>query len=127
VNDVKKSIKKIFDTFDKDKSGFIDKNELKGVAAELGLNMGQIDIENMIKDLDLNGDGKISTDEFNLWWLAGRKGSTGTMSQMLSAKLGGEKFFSSLSGTMKKMAEQVQAGSYKKKSSSMEFNFNGAN
>jgi calmodulin len=77
---VKADIKKIFDAFDTDKSGFIDKTELKGVAAGLGIGMGEIDCDNMIRDLDLNRDGKISPDEFNLWWLCGRKGSTGKMS-----------------------------------------------
>jgi Ca2+-binding EF-hand superfamily protein len=36
--------------------------------------MGEVDIDNMVKDLDYNKDGKISPEEFNMWWLAGRKG-----------------------------------------------------
>jgi len=59
---------------------------LSGVIAELGLKMGDHDINNMIRDLDINGDGKISPDEFNSWWLAGRKGFTGQMSKLLLAK-----------------------------------------
>lgn len=79
--------------------------ELRGVAAELGLKMGKVALNNMVKDLDLNGDGQISPDEFSLWWLAGRKGATGAMSQLLAAKLGANKFFEGLSGSMKAMAE----------------------
>jgi hypothetical protein len=104
---VKADIKKIFDAFDTDKSGFIDKIELKGVAAGLGLNMGEIDCENMIRDLDLNKDGKISPDEFYLWWLGGRKGSTGTMSQLLAAKMGGKAFFNKLSTSLKQLGTQA--------------------
>jgi hypothetical protein len=121
---VKADIKKIFDAFDTDKSGFIDKAELKGVAAGLGIGMGEIDCENMIRDLDLNKDGKISPEEFNLWWLGGRKGSTGKMSQLLAAKLGGKAFFSTLNGSLKALATQAQQGSYPCRKSSVEFNFN---
>lgn len=123
---VKAQIKTIFDSFDSDKSGFIDKDELKGVAAGLGLEMGNLEADNMIRDLDLNKDGKISPDEFNLWWLAGRKGSTGTMSQLLAAKFSGG-FFGELGDSMKELAKQAQQGSYKTKKSSVELNFNGSN
>lgn len=39
----------------------------------------------MMLDLDRNKDGKISLDEFQSWWLAGRKGVTGTMSRLMEA------------------------------------------
>jgi hypothetical protein len=123
---VKAQIKTIFDSFDTDKSGFIDKDELKGVAAGLGLEMGNVEAENMVRDLDLNKDGKISPDEFNLWWLAGRKGSTGTMSQLLAAKFSSG-FFGNLGDSMKELAKQAQSGAYKTKKSSVELNFNGNN
>jgi hypothetical protein len=70
--------------------------------------MQQIDIDNMIKDLDFNQDGKISKEEFELWWLAGRKGKTGTMSNILSKTLGGKAFFSTMSSSMKRLAKQAQ-------------------
>ena len=44
----------------------------------------------MIKDLDKNNDGIISLEEFRNWWLTGRKGPTGVMSQVLMAKLRAE-------------------------------------
>jgi Ca2+-binding EF-hand superfamily protein len=37
VKQVNEDVLKIFNTFDKDYSGFIDKNELKQVCAEMGL------------------------------------------------------------------------------------------
>jgi hypothetical protein len=128
VTKVKAQIKTIFESFDKDNSGFIDKDELKGVAAGLGLDMGNLEADNMIRDLDLNKDGMISPDEFNLWWLAGRKGSTGTMSQLLAAKFGGKEFAGKLGDSFKELAKQAQQGAaYKSKKSSVEFHFNGAN
>lgn len=63
---------KIFHSFDKDNSGFIDINELKQVSKELGREMDQSELEECMKDLDINKDNKISYDEFRKWWLSGR-------------------------------------------------------
>lgn len=122
----KDNINKIFATFDKDKSGFIVKDELKMVCQELGVQMNDMDVENMVKDLDLNKDGKISPDEFSLWWLSGRKGSTGKMSQLVAAKMGGKEFFDAMSASMKDLAAATQAGAYKGKKSEVSINVNGA-
>jgi Ca2+-binding EF-hand superfamily protein len=46
----------------------------------MGLKMTDTDIDNMVNDLDFDKDGSISLNEFEIWWLSGRKGSTGTMS-----------------------------------------------
>ena len=59
----------------------------------------------MIKDLDFNKDGKISKEEFHVWWLAGRKGQTGTMSQVLGRAFGGKAFFSTMSESMTRLAK----------------------
>lgn len=73
----------------------------------MGLNLGAVDVDNMIADLDFDKDGKISKEEFNLWWLAGRKGQTGTMSKVLNRALGGKAFFSTMSESMKLLAKQA--------------------
>jgi len=55
--------------------------------------MNEMDVYNMMIDLDRNKDGKISLDEFQSWWLTGRKGVTGTMSKLMEAatrKAGGK-------------------------------------
>lgn len=62
----------MFASFDTDKSGFIDLNELKNVSKELGRELDQAELEECMKDLDLNKDGKISLSEFTTWWLSGR-------------------------------------------------------
>ena len=64
----------------------------------------------MISDLDFNGDGLISPVEFQNWWLAGRNGSTGNMSQLLKARLGGKKFISGMNETLTKLANQASKG-----------------
>jgi len=53
-------IKKVFDSFDADKSGFIDLGELKSVSKELGMDMTDAEADASLKDLDYNKDGKIS-------------------------------------------------------------------
>lgn len=85
IAEARENIKKVFESFDKDNSGFIDRDELKQAIAQIGVEMNEMDVYNMMLDLDRNGDGKISLDEFQTWWLTGRKGVTGTMSRLMEA------------------------------------------
>jgi hypothetical protein len=39
----------------------------------------------MMQDLDTNGDGRITFEEFAVWWLSGRQGRTSALSKMFSA------------------------------------------
>ena len=50
----------IFKVFDKDSSGFINASELKEVSSKLGRNMTDEDVKEMIKEADLDQDGKIN-------------------------------------------------------------------
>jgi hypothetical protein len=67
------------------------------VAASLGVDLNIAELNNMVADIDLNRDGKISPEEFQLWWLSGRNGCSGSMSQILAAKLGGTPAFKTMS------------------------------
>jgi hypothetical protein len=80
----------------------------------------------MIDDLDLNKDGKISPDEFTLWWLAGRHGKVATMGKLLEAKLGGPEYQKSMNETMKALAEQAKSKDYNTRKSSLELCYNEA-
>jgi len=57
-------MKKVFESLDADKSGYIDLKELKEMSKELGKEMDNAELEECIKDLDENKDGKISFEEF---------------------------------------------------------------
>ena len=50
--------------FDKDKSGGISANELKLLLGESNVHTKEEVWKNMIKEIDLNGDGQISFEEF---------------------------------------------------------------
>lgn len=56
-------IKQVFDEFDADGSGQIDKDEIRKVCERLGVEVSEADIADLIKSADDNGDGKISFAE----------------------------------------------------------------
>ena len=66
---IRKVAKEIFNRFDKDKSGFIEKDELREllftVSKQLNLPiLTEKEIEEGLKQLDNNNDGKLQFDEF---------------------------------------------------------------
>ena len=57
-------IKEAFDLFDSDKSGSIDKTELKNALQNLGIDNKNHTLTTMMKDLDKDDSGTITFDEF---------------------------------------------------------------
>ena len=57
-------LKVAFDFFDKDKSGFIDKSELKLVLGSLGTALSEDDLALLYVEMDPSGDGQIDLSEF---------------------------------------------------------------
>ncbi|KAL5247756.1 hypothetical protein ACHWQZ_G019593 [Mnemiopsis leidyi] len=53
-----------FNFFDKDGDGFISRSELRNIMNTVDSKLAESDIEDMIKEADINGDGKIDFDEF---------------------------------------------------------------
>jgi Ca2+-binding EF-hand superfamily protein len=73
----------VFEKFDEDHNGYIEKEELKHIAKALNVDLSPVEVNSMIRSLDFNHDGKISPKEFQYWWLTGRTGSSGTFSQII--------------------------------------------
>ena len=48
--------------FDRDKSGTLDREELKAVLTEMGEPLNMKQTEHVLNKIDLNGDGKIEVD-----------------------------------------------------------------
>ncbi|KAI9260207.1 hypothetical protein BY458DRAFT_516515 [Sporodiniella umbellata] len=57
-------LKKCFEKFDKNGDGQISENELKEVMKDLGENLSDTEIKDMIQEADSNKDGKIDFEEF---------------------------------------------------------------
>lgn len=63
-SDTKEDVQKIFELFDDDKTGYISLQNLKRVAHELGENMDDSELLEMIERADADQDGQISSEEF---------------------------------------------------------------
>lgn len=62
--DNKEDIKKVFNLFDDDKTGYVSLQNLKRVAKDLGESMSDAELLEMIERADTDQDGQISFDEF---------------------------------------------------------------
>ncbi len=58
------SRRNIFLKYDKDKKGYFNINDLKRVAKELGEKVDDDTLEEMIKRIDSNMDGKVTLEDF---------------------------------------------------------------
>ncbi|XP_047313124.1 calmodulin-2/4-like [Impatiens glandulifera] len=57
-------LKEAFKVFDKDEDGFISANELRHVMMNFGEKLTDEEVQHMIKEADLDGDGKVNFHEF---------------------------------------------------------------
>merc|ERR1712072_526409 len=62
--DSKEEILKAFRLFDDDETGFIPLKNLRRVAKEIGENMTDEELQEMIDEADRDGDGQVSEEEF---------------------------------------------------------------
>lgn len=64
TKDTKEDMRKVFNLFDEGKSGFISLNSLKRVIKELGENVDEHELQEMIEKADQDHDGLVSEEEF---------------------------------------------------------------
>ena len=57
-------MREAFAIIDKDNDGLVSKEDLKKVLRELGMNINDEGIEDMIKEADKNGDGNVDVEGF---------------------------------------------------------------
>ncbi|GAA0139183.1 calmodulin-related [Lithospermum erythrorhizon] len=62
--DVEEELKEAFKVFDKDQNGYISASELRHVMINLGEKLTDEEVEQMIREADLDGDGQVNYDEF---------------------------------------------------------------
>lgn len=63
-NKYRKSLKKAFDKFDTDKSGRINRNELRSLYKSLGVDVNEEDLTELLREFDLDGNEDIDFEEF---------------------------------------------------------------
>ena len=64
----REALRNVFDSFDADKSGTITPDELASAVRALGVNLPEDELREVVIDLDVDGTGDISFDEFDSWW-----------------------------------------------------------
>jgi calmodulin len=64
--DPEKELRDAFAVFDTDGSGSIDRKELKRLMKKLGQALTEAEVDAMMDEVDANGDGEISYEEFKL-------------------------------------------------------------
>jgi len=62
--DPEKELKDAFAVFDTDGNGSIDRKELKRLMKKLGQALTEAEVDAMMDEVDINGDGTISYEEF---------------------------------------------------------------
>ncbi|KAK6929888.1 EF-hand domain [Dillenia turbinata] len=62
--DAEEELKEAFKVFDKDQNGYISANELRHVMINLGEKLTDEEVDQMIKEADLDGDGQVNFEEF---------------------------------------------------------------
>ncbi|KDO26433.1 hypothetical protein SPRG_08236 [Saprolegnia parasitica CBS 223.65] len=63
-------MRRLFQQYDTDNTGSLDATELKRVCAAMGQSLDETDMQAMIRAIDTSGDGLVSLDEFQAWWLS---------------------------------------------------------
>lgn len=62
--DTREDLRKVFNLFDEEKSGYITINILKKVIRELGENIDEHELQEMIEKADADNDSRVSEEEF---------------------------------------------------------------
>ncbi|KAK3040505.1 hypothetical protein RJ639_028951 [Escallonia herrerae] len=62
--DAEEELKEAFKVFDKDQNGYISATELRHVMINLGEKLTDEEVQQMIREADLDGDGQVNYEEF---------------------------------------------------------------
>jgi hypothetical protein len=118
---LEEDVKPTFNMFDKDNSGNIDRAEFGEMMKQMGQELNQTQIDEAMKDLDLNGDGEIDLSEFNRWYFSGMQTYSGVRRNFKSVKSKGKKLLDCVGDEAKNilMKEELK---YKHNKVSVTFN-----
>ena len=66
----------VFKSFDKDGNGYVSASELRSIMMSLGEILTDVEVDEMIREADTNGDGQIDYDEFIQMMSSGKVADT---------------------------------------------------
>ncbi|RZC70228.1 hypothetical protein C5167_033360 [Papaver somniferum] len=81
--DSEEELKEAFKVFDKDQNGFISAAELRHVMTNLGEKLTDDEVDEMIREADVDGDGQVNYEEFVRMMLA-KQGKRGSCSSVVA-------------------------------------------
>ena len=84
--------------------------------------MDQAELEECMKDLDINKNNQITYQDFRKWWLSGKQGLSKWMRRLLAFKLKTLKFMDTIGGTLKDVV--AEADSVEISTSALSINLN---
>ena len=76
-------IKQIFEIYDEDKSGSLETMELGMVFKSLKVELSDEELEKCAVDIDTDGSGTITFEEFSTWFLTGKEGAPESSGQQM--------------------------------------------
>ncbi|KAK3253138.1 hypothetical protein CYMTET_37595 [Cymbomonas tetramitiformis] len=79
-----KEFKEVFDLVDKDKGGTISASEVKELMGLLGMHPTQEEVEAMVAEIDIDGNGEVDFEEF-LQVMAGQQNTSYTKRDLVRA------------------------------------------
>lgn len=82
--DQKMDVKKAFDLFDIDGTGFINSKDLRVVIRALGFEPGKAELKNLVDKIDQDSSGKISFSDF-IYLMTLKMGESDTKDEILKA------------------------------------------
>lgn len=62
--DSEEEIREAFRVFDKDGNGFISAAELRHIMTNLGEKLPDVEVDEMLREADIDGDGQVNYEEF---------------------------------------------------------------
>ncbi|KAK1311058.1 Calmodulin-2 [Acorus calamus] len=64
TDDTEEELKEAFKVFDRDQNGYISAAELRNVMINLGEKLTDEEVDQMIREADMDGDGQVNYEEF---------------------------------------------------------------